>query len=67
MAWARDFFTGMQPHASGVYVSNLGVEGPDRVKAGYAPATYERLVALKCAYDPENVPRLNQNIAPARD
>ena len=41
-------------------VNNLGVEGADRVKAAYAPATYERLVALKDAYDPHNVLRFNQ-------
>jgi FAD/FMN-containing dehydrogenase len=65
VTWARDFFAGMQPYASGVYVNNLGVEGPDRVKAAYSPATYRRLVTLKRAYDPENVLRINQNIAPA--
>jgi len=62
--WARDFFTAMQPHATGVYVNNLGTEGADRVRAAYAPATYERLVALKGTYDPDNVFRLNQNVAP---
>jgi FAD/FMN-containing dehydrogenase len=56
----------MQPHASGVYVNNLGTEGAGRVKAAYAPATYERLVVLKDAYDPNNVFRFNQNIAPSR-
>jgi FAD/FMN-containing dehydrogenase len=66
MTWAREFFKAMQPHASGVYVNNLGTEGADRVKAAYAPATYERLVALKDAYDPNNVFRFNQNIAPSR-
>jgi FAD/FMN-containing dehydrogenase len=64
MAWASDFFAAMQPHATGVYVNNLGTEGAQRVRAAYAPATYERLVALKEAYDPRNVFRLNQNIAP---
>ena len=64
IAWAREFFAAMQPHATGVYVNNLGVEGADRVRAAYAPATYERLVALKTAYDPDNVFRLNQNITP---
>jgi FAD/FMN-containing dehydrogenase len=65
LTWARDLFAAMQPHATGVYVNNLGVEGSDRVKAAYAPDTYRRLVALKDVYDPENVFRLNQNIAPS--
>ena len=38
----------------------------ERTRAAYAPETYERLVALKQAYDPYNVFRLNQNIAPRR-
>jgi FAD/FMN-containing dehydrogenase len=64
VTWARDFFEAMRPHAHGVYVNNLGMEGADRVKAAYAPETYDRLVALKDTYDPHNVFRLNQNIAP---
>jgi FAD/FMN-containing dehydrogenase len=47
-----------------VYVNNLGSEGAERVKAAYAPETYERLVALKSTYDPDNVFRVNQNVAP---
>lgn len=65
IAWARDLHAAMQPHATGVYVNNLGVEGADRVRAAYAPATYARLVALKDRYDPENVFRLNQNVLPS--
>jgi FAD/FMN-containing dehydrogenase len=59
----------VQPYASGVYVNNLGTDGTDgteRVKAAYAPGTYERLVTLKDTYDPNNVFRFNQNIAPSR-
>jgi FAD/FMN-containing dehydrogenase len=66
LTWARDFSAAMQPYATGVYVNNLGVEGADRVRAAYAPATYERLVALKDVYDPHNVFRLNQNVVPSR-
>jgi hypothetical protein len=35
------------------------------VKAASAPATYERLVAVKDAYEPDNACYLNQNVAPS--
>jgi Berberine and berberine like len=38
----------------------------ERVKAAYAPEDFERLVALKDRYDPQNVFRFNRNIAPSR-
>jgi FAD/FMN-containing dehydrogenase len=65
IAWARGFFDALQPHAGGrVYVNFLGDEGADRVRQAYGAANYERLVELKRAYDPTNVFRVNQNIAP---
>ena len=65
IAWARDFFDAMQPHAGRrVYVNFLGDEGPERVRAAYGAEKYGRLVALKRTYDPTNVFRLNQNIEP---
>jgi FAD/FMN-containing dehydrogenase len=64
VTWARDFHAALEPHATGVYVNNLGSEGADRVKAAYAPPTYQRLLTLKERYDPSNILRLNQNIAP---
>jgi FAD/FMN-containing dehydrogenase len=66
VAWTRSFFTAMQPYGRGVYVNNLGSEGADRVRDAYKPETYARLVALKDAFDPENVFHLNQNIKPSR-
>jgi FAD/FMN-containing dehydrogenase len=45
-------------------VNFLGEEGQDRVRAAYGEAKYERLRALKRAYDPTNCFRLNQNVAP---
>jgi FAD/FMN-containing dehydrogenase len=38
----------------------------ERVKAAYALEDFERLVALKDRYDPENVFRFNRNIAPSK-
>lgn len=65
IAWARDAFEALQPHLEdGVYVNNLGAEGPDRIRSAYGP-NYPRLAELKRRYDPANVLRLNQNVTPA--
>ncbi|WP_218221574.1 FAD-binding oxidoreductase [Nesterenkonia sp. Act20] len=39
-------------------------QNPDAVKPAYEPATYERLVQIKRAYDPQNLFRINHNIPP---
>jgi FAD/FMN-containing dehydrogenase len=65
VAWARDFFSAMQPHAGErVYLNFLGDEGADRVRQAYGRRQYERLAELKRRYDPTNFFRLNQNIEP---
>jgi FAD/FMN-containing dehydrogenase len=65
IAWARDFFDAIQPHAGGrVYVNFLGEEGADRVRQAYGAEQYERLVSLKRRYDPTNFFSLNQNVEP---
>ncbi len=48
----------------GAYVGFLADEGEARVRAAYPGATYERLAAVKAQYDPDNLFRLNQNVAP---
>jgi len=65
-AWIRDFFAEMTPFlASGVYTNYLaGDEGDARVRAAYG-RSWDRLVALKRKFDPENFFRLNQNVNPA--
>jgi FAD/FMN-containing dehydrogenase len=65
VAWARDFFSALQPHAGRrVYLNFLGDEGAERVRQAYGERQYERLVELKRAYDPTNLFRMNQNIEP---
>jgi hypothetical protein len=54
----------MRPHLEdAVYVNNLGAEGPERVLAAYR-GNHSRLAELKHTFDPTNVFRMNQNIAP---
>jgi FAD/FMN-containing dehydrogenase len=62
--WADTSWSSLRPFASnGVYVNFLGDEGEGHVQAAYGH-NYERLVALKNAYDPTNFFALNQNIKP---
>jgi FAD/FMN-containing dehydrogenase len=62
--WARDLFEATKPHATGgVYVNFLGEDEADRLSGAYG-ANLERLAAIKATYDPGNLFRVNQNIAP---
>jgi len=66
IAWARQLYDELTPHARGVYVNYLGVgEGADRVRAAYGAEKYARLAEIKRTYDPTNVFRYNQNIQPS--
>jgi FAD/FMN-containing dehydrogenase len=38
---------------------------PAGVRAAYPGSHFDRLAAVKAAYDPDNVFRLNQNVPPA--
>lgn len=62
--WVREFASALAPHSTGVYVNFLMDEGEERIRQAYGPRKYVRLRALKRRYDPTNVMRLNQNIAP---
>jgi hypothetical protein len=66
VSWAQDLYGAMGPALSGgTYVNFLSNEGEERVRDAYGEDKYERLVALKDTYDPTNLFRLNQNIAPS--
>jgi hypothetical protein len=63
--WARDYYAALHPHsAGGAYVNFLMEEGDERVAASFR-GNYRRLAEVKARYDPGNLFRRNQNIAPA--
>jgi FAD/FMN-containing dehydrogenase len=64
-AWTRDYHDALHPHSAGGAYVNMMMhdEGPDRVRASYRD-NYDRLVEVKRRYDPANLFRVNQNIAP---
>jgi FAD/FMN-containing dehydrogenase len=64
-AWTDSFAAELQRGEKAAYVGFLGDEGAERVLQAYAPATWDRLLAVKRRYDPDNLFRRNQNITPA--
>ena len=67
IAWVRDASAAIRPFTTGgVYLNFEQDEGAAHVRAGFGPEKYDRLVALKDLYDPGNLFRINQNIAPSR-
>ncbi len=64
VVWTRSLFEAVRPlAASGVYVNDLGDEGSDRVQEAFGD-NFSRLAAVKARYDPANLFRATQNIAP---
>src|SRR3954447_12592377 len=65
IAWTRETHAALKPQLSDRrWLNYLGDDqAEDAVRAAYGP-NYERLRELKRIYDPENVFRLNHNIAP---
>jgi FAD/FMN-containing dehydrogenase len=63
--WTRALMDDVRPFTSvGQYVNDVSEAGQDLGASIYGAVKYERLVALKRAWDPENVFRLNQNVRP---
>jgi FAD/FMN-containing dehydrogenase len=64
--WVKDYYAAIHPHSGtdGGYVNFMSDDDQHRSPANYG-LNYERLAAVKAAYDPDNLFHVNQNIAPA--
>ena len=65
--WIREAGRRMRPFSTGGNYVNFQTadESQDRVRAAYGD-NYDRLAAIKRAYDPRNLFRSNRNVPPAR-
>jgi FAD/FMN-containing dehydrogenase len=64
IAWTRAYYQALAPHGEpGTYINFMDGDEGARVKDSYR-GIYDRLVAVKRKYDPENVFHRNQNIKP---
>jgi FAD/FMN-containing dehydrogenase len=62
--WTRRYWEAVHQYsAGGAYVNFMMDEGSERVRATYR-GNYPRLAAAKRTYDPSNLFRVNQNVAP---
>jgi hypothetical protein len=65
VTWGRDSLGALLPFTvAGRYVNDVVESGDDVVRSIYGDSKYDRLKALKRAWDPDNLFRLNQNIRP---
>ena len=64
-AWLARTAESLRQGDDHAYVNFLGDEGPERLRAAYPGATWDRLAMAKARYDPDNVFRSNHNVTPA--
>ena len=65
--WARDHWSALTAHGTGhTYVNFMSDSDPAAVRAAWGSEKYDRLVAVKDRYDPQNRFRFNHNIAPGQ-
>jgi FAD/FMN-containing dehydrogenase len=66
IGWVREVTDAFEPfRTGGVYLNFMPDSGEEVVRSGFAAGKYDRLAAIKAKYDPDNMFRFNQNIAPA--
>jgi FAD/FMN-containing dehydrogenase len=62
--WGRRYSEALAPYAEeGGYVNFMSGDDQVRVRANYR-RNYDRLAEIKRRYDPDNLFRMNQNVAP---
>ena len=62
--WVKDYYKALEPHSmSAGYVNFMAGDDAGRVRDNYR-GNWDRLVATKRKYDPDNLFHLNQNIRP---
>jgi hypothetical protein len=60
--WARAAWKELEPHTHGFYVNEFNDDSA-RMRDTYGP-NYDRMVAIKTRFDPDNLFRMNANVAP---
>ncbi|MGC2696395.1 MAG: FAD-binding oxidoreductase [Candidatus Angelobacter sp.] len=66
VSWVRGLFNKLRPAMKpGVYINFMSADEQDRVPEAYQER-WERMVAVKSHYDPDNFFRLNQNVLPRK-
>jgi hypothetical protein len=55
VAWAKGFAQALAPYQGGTYINFASVQGDEEIARQVYGAKYDRLVAVKRAYDPGNV------------
>lgn len=65
-AWVKDYYAALHPLSGfeGGYTNFMAADDEKRVRENYG-ASYDRLAEVKRRWDPDNLFRLNQNVAPA--
>jgi FAD/FMN-containing dehydrogenase len=65
VGWTRALYDAAAPFATGgVYVNFMPADEAQRVRSGAYGPNFDRLAQLKAKYDPKNLFRMNQNVAP---
>lgn len=64
-AWTEGLAAKLAPADAGGYIGFFGPHDSDRIRSAYPAATLARLRQLKATYDPSNLFRHNDNVAPA--